>query len=232
MYQEGKLNQVDFTSRRAKPLQELTSNEREEVEELNNLLYLLHTTPVMDSIGIANIAIHTKTDGTPGEHSKIIESGQTWIPKSADPKLRKFEQILTEIMIAGNGILFKGERIILPEQLQNTAIQLAHRGSHPGQSGIERRLRYHFFFYDMHAKVKQFVENCKACNVFSDKKTYEPIKAHEVPNKCLETVAVDLFGPMPSSKHVVVVQDLASRFSAAKLVTSTKASHFLPALHG
>ena len=45
VYQEGKLNQVYFTSRRAKPLQELTSKEREEAV-FNNLLYLIHTTPV------------------------------------------------------------------------------------------------------------------------------------------------------------------------------------------
>ncbi len=36
--------------------------------------------------------------------------------------------------------------------------------------------------------------------------------------------------PMPTSKHMVVVQDLASRFPAAKLVTSTKADKVLPAL--
>ena len=35
---------------------------------------------------------------------------------------------------------------------------------------------------------------------------------------------------MPTSKHVVVVQDLASRFPAAKLVTSTKVDKVLPAL--
>ena len=31
------------------------------------------------------------------------------------------------------------------------------------------------------------------------------------PTKNWEVVAVDLFGPMPSSNHVVVVQDLVSR---------------------
>ena len=43
-------------------------------------------------------------------------------------------------------------------------------------------------------------------------------------------VAVDLFGPMPSSHHVVVVQDLASRYPSAKIVSSTKAAKVLPAL--
>ena len=35
---------------------------------------------------------------------------------------------------------------------------------------------------------------------------------------------------MPSKKHIVVVQDLASRFSSGKIVTSTKASSVIQAL--
>ena len=50
VYQEGKPNEVDFTSRRAKPLQKLTRNEKEEAEKLNKL-----------SIGITNIAMHKNT---------------------------------------------------------------------------------------------------------------------------------------------------------------------------
>jgi len=54
-------------------------------------------------------------------------------------------------------------------------------------------------------------------SAFTDKKTNASVRPHQVPDK---QVSVDLFGPMPSSKHVVVVQDLASRFPAAKIVTS------------
>ena len=41
---------------------------------------------------------------------------------------------------------------------------------------------------------------------------------------------MDLFGPMPSSKHIVVVQNLASRFPAVKLVSCTKADEVIPML--
>ena len=41
---------------------------------------------------------------------------------------------------------------------------------------------------------------------------------------------MDLFGPMPSSKHIVVAQDLGSRYPAAKLVASPKAEKVTPAL--
>ena len=66
--------------------------------------------------------------------------------------------------------------------------------------------------------------------MFSNKKTSEPIQSHKVPDKCWDTVAVDLFGPMPNKNHVVVVQDLASRFPVAKLVSSANAKQVLPAL--
>ena len=78
-------------------------------------------------------------------------------------------------------------------------MELAHRGSHPGESSIERRLRYHFFFYDMQKKVKDFVKQSLPYSSFPDKKTFEPIKVHE--QKSLKTVAVV---PMSSSKHIVV----------------------------
>ena len=79
-------------------------------------------------------------------------------------------------------------------------------------------------------KVDQFVKGYKDCQLFTDKKTTEPIRPHSVPSRCWEKVAVDLFGPMPSSNHVVAVQDLASHFPAAEVVSSSKASKVIPAL--
>jgi hypothetical protein len=137
---------------------------------------------------------------------------------------------MSELTVTGNGILLKGERMVLPESLQDTAVELAHRGAHPGQTGLARRLRYHFFFHGLQDKVKDFVEKCNDCSLYVDKKTSEPIQHHQIPEKVWDTVAVDLYGPMPSSKHVVVAYDLLSRFPAAKLVSSTKAEKVIPAL--
>ena len=106
--------------------------------------------------------------------------------------------------MTGIGILLKDERIILPDSLQNHAIQLAHRRNHLGRSGLERRLLSHFFFFDLKEKVKQFVEHCSGCQIFTIKKTHEPEKPYNVSEKCWSEVAVDLFGPMPSSNHIVV----------------------------
>ena len=137
--------------------------------------------------------------------------------------------MLSEITLTGNGILLKSERIILPESLHDDVIKLAHRGNHPGISGLERRLRSHFFFFNMQEKVTRFITMCSDCNIFTDKKTTEPIIPHKVPSKCWESVAVDLFGPMTSAKDVVV-QDTGLRYHVAKLVRNTSGEEVLPAL--
>ena len=82
----------------------------------------------------------------------------------------------------------------------------------------------------MHLRVEKLIKECTECSLFSDKKCKEPLKSHTVPDKCWQNTSVDLFGPMPSRNHIVVVQDMASRFPAAKLVTSTAADKVLPAL--
>ena len=232
-YQKGKINQADYLSRHGKPIEKLSMDEQNEAEDLNNLLYMLHTTPVTDHIGLATIALETKKDPTLHKLVKIIRSGKSTIDTSEIKKmksLKKFKNIYSELTVTGNDIILKGERILLPQSLQDLSIELAHRGGHPGQSGLTRRIRSHFFFHEIDEKVKQFVSHCEGCQLFTNKKTTEPIRAHKIPDKSWEKVSVDLYGPMPSTRHVVVVQDLKSRFPAAKLVQSTSSDKVLPKL--
>ena len=227
---KGKFNPSDYMSRHARDISKLPFEQRKECDELNHFLYMLHATPIVDHISLGEISRNTGDDAVLSKLKTVVKEGRTFIHKHESKELRKFDAILSELSLTANGLLLKGDRIVLPESLQLRAIELAHRGAHPGQSGIGRRLRYHFFFHGLFDKVKRFVEQCKECSMFTDKKTKEPIEHHKIPQKAWETVAVDLFGPMPSSKHVVVVQDLGTRYPAAKLVSSTKADKVIPAM--
>lgn len=103
--------------------------------------------------------------------------------------VKKFRSILNEITITGNGILLKGERIILPASLQSQAVELAHRRAHPGRSGLAWRLRYHFYFYGMQKMIEDYVLTCQPCNLYVDKKTVEPIQHHAVPDNNWDTTS-------------------------------------------
>ena len=110
-----------------------------------------------------------------------MRNNQNWIPKSDPTELQKFQGLVPEISVSGNGILLKNERIILPEYMQKGAIELAHQGAHTGESGLKGRLRYHFFFHGMHEKVVNHIKGCLECNMLVDKKTKEPTKSHKIP---------------------------------------------------
>ena len=72
-----------MTIEHGKPFYNLTEEEQNEADELHNLLYLLHTTPVIDHLGISLIAKHTKEDPILSQLLDIVKSGKKWIPKSA-----------------------------------------------------------------------------------------------------------------------------------------------------
>ena len=64
---------------------------------------------------------------------------------------------------------------------------------------MERRLRSHFFFYNMQTKITEFVNSCTDSKTFDDMKTTELLRFHQVPSRNCEIVAVHFFGPVPSS---------------------------------
>ena len=97
VYQQGKLNQSDYLSRHAKPIEKMSSAIQDEANDLTNLLYTLHATPIMDHIGIGAIAIATKEDAVLQEISGYIQKGRTWIPKTSSDKVRRFSKIMDQL---------------------------------------------------------------------------------------------------------------------------------------
>lgn len=52
IYKEGNANQADHLSRYAVLLEKITEYQQTEIAKMNKLLFLLHTTPITNIIGI------------------------------------------------------------------------------------------------------------------------------------------------------------------------------------
>ena len=52
IYKKGNANQADHLSRHAVLLETLTEYQQTEIAKMNKLLFLLHTTPITNTIGI------------------------------------------------------------------------------------------------------------------------------------------------------------------------------------
>ena len=160
----------------------------------------------MDVLGVTEIDKAMKEDSILSKLQYMLKEGKCFIPKK-DKVLTPFRQIFPEISCLANGTLVIQDQIILPSVLHERAIHLTHMGTHPGQNGLLRRLRSHFYIIDLDEQVKKFVESCLDCQTYTEKNTKEPIQPNKVPQKCWEDVSVYLFGPLPTKHNIVVVQD-------------------------
>ena len=227
MWKKGCNNPADYLSRHATPRGKLSKKIQEESEEFEKTVWYLHFNPYMESIAMERIIEETAKDPVLCQLKRHLKKGH--IPVSLQ-ELSPYRKVIDQITISDEGLLMKDEKIILPDALCHLAIKKAHQGAHPGMNGMKRRLRTHFWFPKMDKVIENFVNNCENCQIFTNKRTKEPLTPIMSSKKPWNDVSIDLFGPMPDQKHVVVVLDSASRFPAAKIVPSTAAKPVLKAI--
>ena len=67
------------------------------------------------------------------------------------PALHRYQQVFEELAIV-DGLVVRGEQLIIPQALQGDVIQLAHEG-HQGQDKTLQWMRQSVWFPNMGAKV-------------------------------------------------------------------------------
>ena len=82
----------------------------------------------------------------------------------------------------GEGLLFKGSRLVIPENLQGIVLTKCHNRSHSGIKRTMEELSTRFYWKGMWADVKRFCLNCQICqrNKRGSRKR-EPLKPIRIP---------------------------------------------------
>ena len=155
--------------------------------------------------------------------SNFIKQG--YVPNSAGKGWAPYKNVLGSMTVSDTGLIMKDEKIVLPKTLWQAAVDKAHQGGHPGETRMKSRIRNHFWIPGLNAIVKEKVSTCQSCQIFTSKATKEPISPQRSTEQGWEEVSVDLFGPLPNKKRVLVVQDTMSQFPAATIVSSGCSSH-------
>ena len=228
IWRAGKNNPADYLSRHAIPITDIPKPWQKETHEFEKTIWFLQYSPYTESISMAKIIKETNNDPTLMQLKLQIAKG--FIPKS-QTSLNPFRRILQELTISDQGLILKSDKIVLPESLWKTAFTKAHQGGHPGMSSLKRRLRTHFWFPTLDSYIENKVKECHLCQMFTGKTMKEPITAVKTPKYPWQNVSIDLFGPMPNHKHILVVQDMLSRFPAARIVPSTSTTPVIEALN-
>ena len=71
--------------------------------------------------------------------------------------VKPFKTVKDELTVTTNGIILRGSRIVIPESLQQRAIDIAHE-THPGLSKTKALIREKIWFPNIDNMVKQTVD--------------------------------------------------------------------------
>lgn len=118
-------------------------------------------------------------------------------------------------------------KLWVPEQLTDRLISLAHRPPRASHGGIAKtlyRLQQRFFWPNMAAQVRAFLEKCDICKASKapNSTLRPPMGKAFVAERPFQMLYIDFLGPYPRSRdgntHIVVVLDQLTKFVLIKAI--------------
>jgi hypothetical protein len=139
----------------------------------------------------------------------------------------RFAKVIDELTVSTEGLILRGTRIIIPVELQEKAIRIAHDG-HQGLAKTKSLLRTKVWFPNMDKRVEELIAKCLACELNDTSSQNQPIKSSKMPDRVWRELVMDFFGPIPNGSELMVIMDEFSRYPVVEEVKSTAAEFVLP----
>ena len=194
-------------------IENMRGNTERELESINMIQYL----PVSDATQTA-IREATEADATLRQLKTIIRQGWPASKEEVPENVRDYFSFREELSIQ-NGLVFKGERIVIPASMRDNMLAKIH-ASHIGIQGCLRRAREVVYWPRMDKDVAAYVTKCDVCNSQPAEQGKEPLICHELPTRPWEKIAVDLFD-LNGTEFRVTVDYYSSFFEVDRLTSKT-----------
>jgi len=214
-WEPGADNIADYMSRHPVPWKNTPTNIKKEAGELEKNIWYLQFNPYVEALSIKKLVEESEKDRVLGKLRKALQKGKI---DGNDGDMAPYKNI-DQLTITESGLIMKKEKIILPENMVATAISKAHQGGHPGINSMKRRIRSHFYHPQLNKKIEAFLKRCKLCAMFNPINRKHKLHAQTLKDVGVwDKISLDLFGPMPCKSHILVAQDMTSKFPAAKII--------------
>lgn len=175
----------------------------EEVNFISNDSYTVVKNDRLEEIRLA-----TEKDETMEQLKQVISRGWPEDKSSLNPLVTIFFSYRDELTIE-NGIIFRGERIVIPKSLRSDMKKRVHAG-HTGINSCLRRARNYIFWPGMSGEIRQYVESCNTCASLQNKQPPQPLCHHSAPVRPWQKVATDIF--TVHSRNYLITVDYFSQF--------------------
>ena len=145
---------------------------------------------------------------------KAIQSGD-W--KSVSAVVRSLRNEFSSC----DGVVLRGERIFVPQCLRSRVLSLAHEG-HQGIVKTKSRLRLKVWWPGIDKEAENLCRQCMSCQLVGSSVPPTPITPTKLPDSPWKFCSVDLLGPIPDGRSIIIVIDYYSRLFEAGFLGSTK----------
>ena len=157
---------------------------------------------------VNEIVINTECDPTLRKLMSTVRNGWPDTQTQVDKDIRVYWSFRDELSVY-NGIIFKGEQMIIPSSMRDDMLSQIHR-SHLGITLCQNRAKDVIYWPGMLKDIENIVKKCQTCNELQYNNQKEPLIPEEVPEKPWQKVGTDLFEL--DGEHYIVIVDYYSGF--------------------
>ena len=129
----------------------------------------------LQAVNLSDIKAQASKDVTLSKLLSEIQKAK-W---SNDQKLKAYSGIEEELSVF-EGVILRGDRIVVPQSLRKQILKLAHE-THQGIVKTKQFLRACFFWPGMDQDVETLIKGCGACVVNQPLNRYTPLQPTPLP---------------------------------------------------
>lgn len=144
----------------------------------------------------------------------FIHNGFPDILKNISPGLKHYSCFQDELA-EYEGIIFKGEKIVVPKSLIPKMLTNIHRG-HLGIRSCLNRARQLLYWRGMNTDIENFIKKCRVCEASQRANYKETVCLKKIPDLPWQIVSSDIF--TCKGKHYLNIYDSYSGFVDFKLL--------------
>ena len=168
-----------------------TDTQRSETEKEVESIYAVDYLAISEQQQLSVIKQETAKDPTLPTLKNVILRG--W-PENSSSVPKDVSEYFngTDELVVQDGIIFKGQRCVIPEILRQKVKEKIHRG-HIGIQGCLRRAHEVVYWPSMNHEITDYIEHCVTCNMYATHPQREPLIVHDEPERPWQKVGCDIF---------------------------------------
>lgn len=163
---------------------------------------------------------HTTTDRELQSVIKTVTSPTGWpnLKSQVDPVVKPYFDFQEELNVI-DGILYKGQRVVIPISMRPEALKILH-AAHQGMVKSKQLARDLLYWPGVNKQIEDMVSRCSACQEHRPMQAKEPLLSTPIPTRPWEHVAADLFDCL-DAKWLICVDYYSEYFEVERMDNGT-----------